>query len=215
VGSAAAWTLRGMDTSAAGDVDLELVLVGQDRSQGQPICLAATAPLPASARPPPPLLPPGSFLRGRASCGGLESIDENSKARCAATRLQPQPALTAMSYRSQVALPLPRHSLAQPLPFSHSLSRAAAWDAGATDAGALEQYGSFCGADADADFCDNDGQQGEDLTWFSAGLRVGVGVGLGVCLGLGLGVGILVSSYQRATRRIGELKSAGLSGLIK
>ena len=28
-----------------------------------------------------------------------------------------------------------------------------------------------------------------EMTWFSAGIRIGVGVGLGVCLGLGLGVG--------------------------
>jgi hypothetical protein len=34
-----------------------------------------------------------------------------------------------------------------------------------------------------------------------------------VCLGLGLGVGILVSSYQRATRKIGMLKEGGIGGL--
>ena len=33
-----------------------------------------------------------------------------------------------------------------------------------------------------------------------------MGVGLGVCLGVGLGAGILISSYQRATRRLGALK---------
>ena len=49
---------------------------------------------------------------------------------------------------------------------------------------------------------------GAELTWFSAGLRVGMGVGLGVCLGVGLGAGILISSYQRASRRLGNLKEA-------
>jgi len=38
--------------------------------------------------------------------------------------------------------------------------------------------------------------EGEDITWFNAGLRIGVGVGLGICLGAGLGAGILVRSYQ-------------------
>lgn len=33
-----------------------------------------------------------------------------------------------------------------------------------------------------------DGDGRADLTWFSAGLRVGMGVGLGMCIGVGLGV---------------------------
>lgn len=44
------------------------------------------------------------------------------------------------------------------------------------------------------------GEDGE-LTWFSAGVRVGVGIGLGMCIGVGIGVGVLMRSYQAATRR--------------
>jgi hypothetical protein len=33
-----------------------------------------------------------------------------------------------------------------------------------------------------------------------------MGVGLGACLGVGLGLGILLSSYQRASRRLGQIK---------
>ena len=44
-----------------------------------------------------------------------------------------------------------------------------------------------------------DGEDGE-LSWFSAGVRVGVGIGLGVCLGVGIGVDLLVRTYQATTR---------------
>lgn len=50
---------------------------------------------------------------------------------------------------------------------------------------------------------EGDGGQ-NDLTWFSAGVRVGMGVGLGMCLGLGLGVGILVNTYRRTTTSVGN-----------
>ena len=66
---------------------------------------------------------------------------------------------------------------------------------------------------ADADLDGLDGEPGGELTWFSAGVRVGVGVGLGIVLGAGLGVGILMSSYARATRKFGQLKQAGIGGL--
>ena len=42
------------------------------------------------------------------------------------------------------------------------------------------------------------------LTWFSAGVRVGVGVGLGMCLGLGLGAGVLFKAYNRARSVMGR-----------
>ena len=38
--------------------------------------------------------------------------------------------------------------------------------------------------------------QEEELTWFSAGLRLGAGLGVGVCIGTCLGVGLLVKGYQ-------------------
>ncbi|MQL86812.1 hypothetical protein Taro_019345 [Colocasia esculenta] len=43
-------------------------------------------------------------------------------------------------------------------------------------------------------------EDGGELSWFNAGVRVGVGIGLGVCLGVGVGVGLLLRSYQTATR---------------
>lgn len=44
-----------------------------------------------------------------------------------------------------------------------------------------------------------EGEDGE-LSWFTAGVRVGVGIGLSVCLGIGIGVGLLVRTYQGTTR---------------
>jgi hypothetical protein len=90
-GEAPAWSLAAVTAGGAcgggcdggaGCVDVELVLVGQERSSGKgsPVCLSAVASLP----PPLPLLPPGPFLRtnsGRSACGGLEPIDEERKAR--------------------------------------------------------------------------------------------------------------------------------------
>ena len=38
--------------------------------------------------------------------------------------------------------------------------------------------------------------QEEELTWFSAGLRLGAGLGVGVCIGTCLGVGLLVKGYH-------------------
>uniref|UniRef100_A0A7S0WTQ0 Uncharacterized protein n=1 Tax=Pyramimonas obovata TaxID=1411642 RepID=A0A7S0WTQ0_9CHLO len=54
------------------------------------------------------------------------------------------------------------------------------------------------------------GERGEQevgqITWFSAGVRMGMGMGLGVCLGVGLGIGILARAYQRTSTRVSELK---------
>ena len=47
-----------------------------------------------------------------------------------------------------------------------------------------------------------------ELTWFSAGVRVGVGMGLGVCLGLGLGIGILVNGYRSSRDRLSDVRQA-------
>ena len=96
----------------------------------------------------------------------------------------------------QVSLPLPRRPIAG-APFLSALPRGADWAPPAADEHDLR----FC--DSDAEMMDD---PGAELTWFSAGLRVGMGVGLGVCLGVGLGAGILISSYQRASRRLGQLK---------
>ncbi|KAJ8480606.1 hypothetical protein OPV22_024333 [Ensete ventricosum] len=37
-----------------------------------------------------------------------------------------------------------------------------------------------------------------ELSWFSAGVRVGMGLGLAMCLGIGVGVGLVMKSYQAA-----------------
>ncbi|URE29335.1 hypothetical protein MUK42_05261 [Musa troglodytarum] len=37
-----------------------------------------------------------------------------------------------------------------------------------------------------------------ELSWFSAGVRVGMGLGLAMCLGIGVGVGLVMRSYQAA-----------------
>ena len=47
-----------------------------------------------------------------------------------------------------------------------------------------------------------------ELTWFSAGIRIGVGLGLGVCLGLGLGLGVLVNGYKVSRDRLSNMKQA-------
>lgn len=41
-----------------------------------------------------------------------------------------------------------------------------------------------------------------ELSWFTAGVRVGVGIGLGICLGVGIGAGLLVRSYQSTSRTL-------------
>jgi hypothetical protein len=99
-----------------------------------------------------------------------------------------------------VALPLPRRPLGHQ-PFLGSPP--------ASDEPELRFFSSG-GCESDADLDD----PGAELTWFSAGLRVGMGVGLGACLGVGLGLGILLSSYQRASRRLGQIKDQGF-GLLK
>ena len=47
-----------------------------------------------------------------------------------------------------------------------------------------------------------------ELTWISAGIRIGVGLGLGVCLGLGLGVGVLVNGYKVSRDRMSNMRQA-------
>ncbi|CAL4921635.1 unnamed protein product [Urochloa decumbens] len=41
-----------------------------------------------------------------------------------------------------------------------------------------------------------------ELSWFTAGVRVGVGISLGICLGVGIGAGLLVRSYQSTSRNL-------------
>lgn len=45
-----------------------------------------------------------------------------------------------------------------------------------------------------------EGEDGGEVSWFNAGVRVGVGLGLGICVGVGIGVSLLVRSYQTTTR---------------
>ncbi|GJN08557.1 hypothetical protein PR202_ga26493 [Eleusine coracana subsp. coracana] len=41
-----------------------------------------------------------------------------------------------------------------------------------------------------------------ELSWFTAGVRVGVGIRLGICLGVGIGAGLLARSYQSTSRTL-------------
>jgi hypothetical protein len=47
--------------------------------------------------------------------------------------------------------------------------------------------------------CDDDYSE---LSWFSAGVRVGVGISLGICLGVGVSAGLLARSYQSTSRTL-------------
>ncbi|RLN18754.1 uncharacterized protein C2845_PM02G32450 [Panicum miliaceum] len=50
-----------------------------------------------------------------------------------------------------------------------------------------------------------------ELSWFTAGVRVGVGISLGICLGVGIGAGLLFRSYQSTSR---NLKRRLISNLL-
>ncbi|KAF8068533.1 hypothetical protein N665_1145s0001 [Sinapis alba] len=69
------------------------------------------------------------------------------------------------------------------------------------------EYGSYKQEDYEGEYDDMymrreyvDGEDGGEMSWFNAGVRVGVGIGLGVCVGLGIGVGLLVRTYQSTSR---------------
>ncbi|KAL6649545.1 hypothetical protein ACP70R_013769 [Stipagrostis hirtigluma subsp. patula] len=47
-----------------------------------------------------------------------------------------------------------------------------------------------------------EGEEYSELSWFTAGVRVGVGISLGICLGVGIGAGLLVRSYQSTSRTL-------------
>ncbi|RCV45779.1 hypothetical protein SETIT_9G480400v2 [Setaria italica] len=57
----------------------------------------------------------------------------------------------------------------------------------------------------------DDDEEYSELSWFTAGVRVGVGIGLGICLGVGIGAGLLVRSYQSTSR---TLKRRLISNLL-
>jgi hypothetical protein len=48
------------------------------------------------------------------------------------------------------------------------------------------------------------GLEGEDseLSWFTAGVRIGVGISLGIILGVGVSAGLLARSYQSTSRNL-------------
>ncbi|XP_062210468.1 uncharacterized protein At1g01500-like [Phragmites australis] len=56
-----------------------------------------------------------------------------------------------------------------------------------------------------------EGEEYIELSWFTAGVRVGVGISLGICLGVGIGAGLLVRSYQSTSR---TLKRRLISNLL-
>uniref|UniRef100_A0A0D9VRI3 Uncharacterized protein n=1 Tax=Leersia perrieri TaxID=77586 RepID=A0A0D9VRI3_9ORYZ len=56
-----------------------------------------------------------------------------------------------------------------------------------------------------------EGEDGEDFSWFTAGVRVGVGISVGICLGIGIGAGLLARSYHSTSR---SLKSRLISSLF-
>ncbi|KAM3314701.1 hypothetical protein ACQJBY_033474 [Aegilops geniculata] len=50
-----------------------------------------------------------------------------------------------------------------------------------------------------------------ELSWFTAGVRVGVGISLGIFLGVGIGAGLLARSYQSTSR---SMRRRLISGLL-
>ncbi|WVZ56108.1 hypothetical protein U9M48_006687 [Paspalum notatum var. saurae] len=52
-----------------------------------------------------------------------------------------------------------------------------------------------------------------ELSWFTAGVRVGVGISLGICLGVGIGAGLLLRSYQSTSKAL-NLKRRLISNLL-
>uniref|UniRef100_A0ACD5TVJ9 Uncharacterized protein n=1 Tax=Avena sativa TaxID=4498 RepID=A0ACD5TVJ9_AVESA len=50
-----------------------------------------------------------------------------------------------------------------------------------------------------------------ELSWFTAGVRVGVGISLGICIGVGISAGLLARSYQSTSR---SLRRRLISGLL-
>lgn len=48
----------------------------------------------------------------------------------------------------------------------------------------------------------DEGEEYSELSWFTAGVRVGVGISLGICLGVGIGAGLLVRSYQSTSKNL-------------
>lgn len=60
----------------------------------------------------------------------------------------------------------------------------------------------------------NDDVMKGEMTWFSAGIRIGVGMGLGVCLGLGLGVGILVNGYKVSRERLASIQNTASTKVL-
>ncbi|CAM0872140.1 unnamed protein product [Alopecurus aequalis] len=69
------------------------------------------------------------------------------------------------------------------------------------------------GVDLDGLYMRTAGLEDEDseLSWFTAGVRVGVGISLGIFLGVGIGAGLLARSYQSTSR---NLKRRLISGLL-
>lgn len=67
--------------------------------------------------------------------------------------------------------------------------------------------------DYDSLYMGSAGLEGEDseLSWFTAGVRVGVGISLGIFLGVGIGAGLLARSYQSTSR---SMKRRLISGLL-
>lgn len=47
-----------------------------------------------------------------------------------------------------------------------------------------------------------DDEEYSELSWFTAGVRVGVGISLGICVGVGIGAGLLARSYQSTSRTL-------------
>lgn len=90
-----------------------------------------------------------------------------------------------------------------PAAFSRASPGACDWDAPST----FDPFGDGAVFDRSAS-CGDLGETGDtsELSWFSAGLRVGLGIGFGVCLGAGIGVGILLNGYRGASIRARRLK---------
>lgn len=67
--------------------------------------------------------------------------------------------------------------------------------------------------DLDSLYARTAGLEGEDseLSWFTAGVRIGVGISLGIILGVGVSAGLLARSYRSTSR---SLRRRLISGLL-
>mmetsp|Transcript_28461 Transcript_28461/g.92964 ORF Transcript_28461/g.92964 Transcript_28461/m.92964 type:complete len:352 (+) Transcript_28461:199-1254(+) len=168
----------------AGGAEMELSIIGC--VDGSDFCLRQTTPL----------------LKGRSAWRG-------------SYRSSRAPALDAISEEERASTSSPSAS-AEALPLLVAGNGAPAGGAGGlgcggalTHAGAIqllnEDAAKYKRWPITAGVGDDTGEYGE-MTWFSAGLRVGVGVGLGMVLGVGVGAGLMMNAYKRTNNAASAIR---------